>query len=121
MATNALRSYHAIVNGDMSGDITSGVIDTTHLINHSVQFTWTGTAVGDFQVQITNNPNTTGPFARTDSDWVNVAFDTQPAAAGSADSIMENLSFLRCAAMRFFFDRTSGTGTLQAFYSGINA
>ena len=118
---NALRAFQAIVDGDMSGDITSTEIDTTFLINHSVQFTWTGNAEGDFNVQITNNPNTRGTYARTNADWENVAFSTQPAAAGVDGTIFINLSFLRCAAMRFTFTNTTGTGTVQAWYSGINA
>lgn len=117
---NALVSTQIITDGDMSDDITSAVINCGFLINHSIQFTWTGDAVGDFNVEVTNNTNLTGPYARTDADWVPVSFATQPAAAGAASSIFENLTDLRCACMRFTFTHTSGSGTLQAFYSAIN-
>jgi len=117
---NALKSFHAIIDGDMSADIVSEVIDTNFLTVQSVQFVWTGDAVGDFNVEVTNNPNTTGPYARTSNDWTPVPFSPQPAAAGVDGNAFINMDHLRAAAMRITFTNTSGSGELQAWFSGVN-
>ena len=91
-----------IVDGDMSGNITSASTNILHTDRVGYQLVWTGTPTGDFSVEVSNDEAT----------WVALTLSTAVAAAGSADS-----AFIDCETaakfIRLVYTASSSTGTLQ--------
>ncbi len=50
-------------------------------------------------------------------NWVTLTLNPQPAAAGANDVFLYDLNQLSFPWIRIFFDRTSGTGTFDAYLS----
>lgn len=106
MQPNHLIHTSVFTNAVMTADRTSTVVDFREVIRGSAQITWTGTApVGTIILQ-TSNDNVTF----TDSDSRNVS--------GNSGSIMWNQDSVGYEFIRFFYDFTSGTGTLNAIVTG---
>lgn len=93
----------------MSGNLTQSAYTTIqYLDNVYVQFIFTGTPVGTFQVQVSNNG----------TSWDPITFSTQPVASGAAGTVSLNLRALGAPYIRVAYVATSGTGTLDAYISG---
>ena len=97
------RTFQVITAGDTSGDLTSDVVDIAAYRHLSIQASWTGTTDGNLQLQVSNDG----------LSW----FDQgTPVATGGAPGVaMITEQFAPWAKMRLFFDRTSGTGLMNAF------
>ncbi len=102
---NIIKPYHLLVDGDMSSDVTSDSVDVTYSDNVGLQLIFTGTPTGNFYVQGTID----------ESNWSNLAFDATPTAAGAADTHLLNMSLIPYKKIRLFYDRTSGSGTLNVY------
>ena len=109
-----LQPIQRVTSGDMSqASITSGVVDGRYLEQIKWQLVWTGTPVGSFSLQesLDYNPATgTGTWL---DDGSGIA-----GAAGSANSVMVNLSNRAPSFYRLVYTKTSGTGTLNVWASG---
>lgn len=87
--------------------------------NIGIQFVYTGTPVGNFNAQVSadyvedNNRNVINP-----GNWINIEFDSQPAAAAAADNIYLDINQISSPWIRYTYTSSSGTGTLSAFIVG---
>jgi hypothetical protein len=109
-----LKKAKVINAGDMSGNLTSSAVDIEFLDNIGVQFNFTGTPTGTFDVQISMDYNTqTGA-----GNWISLVFSTAPAASGSANQIYIDMNQMSAPYMRVKYTATSGTGSLDAFVCG---
>lgn len=113
---NTLRKYQTITNGSMAGSLTSTVTNIQFLDAIGVQFNFTGTPTGSFQVQVSAD------YAQDDNgnvqvagNWVNMTLSPAPVASGSADSIYIDIRSTSAPWMRLVYTRSSGSGTLNAF------
>ena len=105
---NVLTPYHVIVAGDMSGDVTQATpTNIQYADNVSVQLNFTGTPTGTFEIQ----------GSLDQSNWVPLVFSTSPVASGASGQILLDMNQLSFPYIRVFYDRTSGSGTLDAYIS----
>lgn len=124
-----LRPYQVITDGSMADDITSIVTVVQKISIVSYTISWSGTSpVGTLAIQVSNDyklrPD--GTVADT-GNWSSIPFNGSVAAtpaltlAVSGNTGTANLASLHsCSAyaVRLFYDRSSGTGTLQAYVCG---
>jgi hypothetical protein len=116
---NTLLNFQTITNGDMSlSSLTSAVTNIQRADNIGLQFNFTGSPVGTFQVQVSIDyaqdmeGNVTNP-----GNWIPVQLQSSPVASGSAGQIYIDLTQLSAPWIRTVYTKTSGTGTLNAFIS----
>jgi hypothetical protein len=108
-----------IVDGDMSSDLISTVVDVSTSDTASIQLVWTGVPTGAFFVQGSldyRGPDTSGtrinpPVSGT---WTSLTLDPAPVAIGAAGDWLIDLQSLSFPAIRVIYTFTGGTGTLQA-------
>jgi hypothetical protein len=103
----------ALVSGSMAADITGPATDVQYLDNIGIQIKWTSSdAIGSIEIQGSNNYNPrllTGDFeALTFSPVLD-----QPASNNGG--YLVDLNQFPFKYIRVFYDRTSGTGTLEAW------
>ena len=101
---NIIKPYHLIVDESMGADVTSDPVDVTYSDNVGIQLIFTGTPTGVFYVQGTIDG----------TNWSNLSFDSTPSASGADDTHLLNMTQIPYRKIRVFYDRTSGTGTLNA-------
>lgn len=107
----------ALVSGDMSADITGPATIIQRLPGISYSVVWTGTPVGVFAVQVSNDYalSATGAVINAGT-WTSLptsAFiGTYPVPSGSAGSGMLDVVGTECYAVRLKYTRTSGSGAL---------
>lgn len=124
-----LKQFTTIKNGAMTGTsvLTSSVTAITVLDNVGYQFDFTGSPVGNFQVQISGNYNQdeVGNVLNTGT-WVPVVFTYYNGTAfvtsaniptSSGTPIYLDLTQLSAPFIRCVYTNTSGTGTLNATVS----
>jgi len=121
---NNLKSFNNIVDGDMSGDLTSDVTDIQWLDDVGLQFVWTGSPVGTFSVQVSAdyaqdlNGNVQNPghwISLILTYWNGSAFvtsDSIPTSVGSP--IYLDLALLSAPYIRAIYTAESGSGTLTS-------
>ena len=97
-----------ISSGDLSGNITSEVIDIRLQYGFSVFAAWTGTPTGVLKMQA--SPDGV-------SSWVDVS-GVSAAPAGGAGSYFVNQQWQFYPYIRFIYTRTSGTGSLDLWFTG---
>lgn len=116
---NLLRKVHIIENGDMSGDITSEAVHIGFLTNLGIQFVWTGTAVGSFEVQVSLDyeQDIKGNVTNTGT-WIPLELIPAPVAVGSADDIFIDITQLGSPWIKLKYSASSGSGTLQGYVAG---
>ena len=97
--------------GDMSGDITSNVLDMGHLKSCSMDVSWSN-GTGVIKIQ--------GSNSNVDADFKNLDEINNEIVnpAGSAGSLLLNLNEIAFRYIRLFYDRTSGTGTMNVIAHG---
>lgn len=108
MANNkgVLAPYHAIVDGDMSADITQTTYtNIQYLDNIGIQLNFTGTPTGTFEVQVSADK----------VNWVSLTLDPIPVAAGAADNIYIDITQNSAPYIRVHYTFTSGVGVLNAY------
>lgn len=109
-AKKTLQTHSIISSGTMTGTsvINSEVISIINLDNISLQFDWTGTPNGSFDVQVSND---------------NVTFHSLnipgvPSAVGVAGGFIINITQLSQPYIKAVYTNTSGTGTLNVTIFG---
>ncbi len=116
---NALNNFKIANAVSMAADITSTVTNIQFMDNIGIQMNFTGDAVGPFYVQISADYQQNAQGVVTNAgNWVNLVLDPIPAATGTGGSIYIDMTQLSAPWIRLFYDRTSGTGTLNAFIVG---
>ncbi len=117
-----LSPQQVIINGDMSGNVTSlvTVIQNTSKISYDIS--WTGAPTGTFAVQVSNTyaQNADGTV-KTPGNWNSITLSTVPAATGTPDTAAIDVETSSFYAIRLVYTFTSGTGTLQATVAGKSA
>lgn len=111
-----LKKALVVNEGNMSGNLTSNVVDIEFLDNIGIQLNFTGTPTGTFGVQISMdyNPQTGAGF------WIYLTLPTTPAAvaAGASNQIYIDLIQLTAPYIRVKYTATSGAGSLNAYING---
>lgn len=93
-----------IVNGNMSGNITSNVLNIDEVTSYSIQATWTGVPVGTVKAQGSNNIGLLG--------WTDIT-ESISAVSGPGTYIL-NVERPSYSFVQFVYTFTSGTGTMNA-------
>lgn len=118
MQKNAIVQKHLVVDGDMSGSITSEAINLLRMDRASLHLIFTGTPTGDFAVEASGdyredsagNPQIAGT-------WTPITLSPAPVASGSPDDIFIDLTVTAAPWVRLTYTPTAGTGTLNAHLS----
>lgn len=103
-----LKPHQLVIDGDMSGDITSEATSVQNLDIVKYFVVWTGTPTGEFIVQQSMDKGT----------WYDLDFLTTIDVSGAAGNHNIHLIDFSMEYSRIKYVRTSGTGTLQAFIEG---
>lgn len=89
--------------------------------NNSYELVWTGSPVGTFNVQVSQDyaPGT-GPNSDpiNPGNWTDVVLSVPVVATGSANYAYIELTQLSAPYMRISYTSVSGTGTLNAYVTG---
>jgi hypothetical protein len=129
---NQLLSYKTINSGTMTGTstLTSDVTDIRFLDDIGVQMIWTGSPVGNFQIQVSAdyapgkevgsgpaNPGNWTPLTLT--YWNGVAFVTSTSVPTTyGPPYYFDLVLLSAPWIRVVYTNTSGSGVLTATITG---
>jgi len=113
-----MEKTQMIINGAMTGTsvITSNALNIRFLDNIGVQFNFTGTPTGSFQVLVSadheQDPegNVTVP-----GTFIPITLTPAPVASGVAGQIYIDLNQLSAPWMEVQYTNSSGSGTLNAF------
>lgn len=97
-----------IAAGDLSGNLTSDVIDVRLQYGFSVFAAWTGTPTGTLKLQA--SPDGVNQWADVPSVSV--------APAGGSSSWFTNQQWQFYPYIRFVYLRTAGTGSLDLWFTG---
>lgn len=123
---NNIKQFQSIVSGDMSQtSITSAITDIQFLDDVGIEFSWTGSPVGVFSIEVSAsysqdfngnvlNAGHWTPVVFTYYDGV--GFNTGSSVPTSLGSpIYIDLALLSAPYIRVVYTKTSGTGTLQTY------
>lgn len=100
------------IDGSMGASITSPAFSVYQIYGWSAQFTFTGSPVGTFTVEVSDDPyqnEYNGP--QTPTHWTVLA-DSSVAVSAAGD-VMYNVNLAFYNWVRFIYTRTSGTGTVN--------
>ena len=114
-----IAPFPVILNGAMSGSITSTVtvIQKLSLISYSIS--WSGsTPVGTMSVEVSNDyeQNSDGSV-RVAGTWNTLPLDAATAVSGNTGNGFIDIDLQGGYALRLVYTRTSGTATMQAVMS----
>lgn len=110
--------YPVIVNAAMTGNIISKVSFKHQIPAVNYSFDWTGSPVGVFSVQISNdyseNPDGT---VKNAGHWTTLPLTSTITATGTPDNASVDI-VTEGNSVRLVYTFTSGTGTLNALITG---
>ena len=104
----------------MSANIISAVTVIQNVYSLSYDISWTGTApVGTMSVQVSNtySQNQDGSV-RNPGNWTTLVLTSPTPVSGSPGNGFIDIDELGAYAVRLVYNRTSGTGTMQATIAG---
>lgn len=118
-----IKQFNTIAAGDMSlASLTSAVTDIQFLDDIGIQFTWSGSPVGSFAIQVSadysqdlnGNVQNAGHWVPlTFTYWNGVTFVTDTSVPTSVGSpIYVDLALLSAPYIRAVYTKASGTGSL---------
>lgn len=100
-----------VASGDMEQTtITSTAMDLTYVQQYSVQAVYTGSPVGTFKLQLSND---NAPCSSA-VNWTDYSSSSQ--AISAAGNYAWNVSFSNYHCVRLVYTRDSGSGTLTAIF-----
>lgn len=116
MAYNLLNPVKIFNDGDMSGNLTSIIVETKLQDNVGIQLHWTGTPTGTFSVEISidHKEDVLGNVVVA-GHWVSLPLLPAIAAAGAGDDAYIDLNQLSASYVRVKYTRSAGSGTLNGF------
>jgi hypothetical protein len=115
-----LLKFQNITSASMGANVTSAVTNIQFLDNVGIQLNFTTSdAIGTFKVQISMDYDQDAQgVVKTAGNWVDLVLSPIPAAAGANDQIYIDINQISAPWIRVFYERTSGTGTLNGFVTG---
>ncbi len=108
-------------NGAMAGTdvLTSEVISLEGRTLCGVQLVWSSTAVGAWSFEASANYQKLGADATATGDWTVFTLAVSPSnPAGTAGSVLVDLSEVPWDHVRIKYTNASSTGTLQGYVNG---
>lgn len=125
-----LRLYQSVTNGVMTGTnvLTSAITNVQMLDNCAVQFNWTSSPVGTFQVQVSidhaedseGNVTVAGNWASIPLTYLVAGVSTTaltiPTSVGSP--VYVDLNQMSSPWLRVVYTNASGSGVLNAYITG---
>lgn len=116
MSYNVQYPYHLINAVSMAATITSAAQNIITQDNVGLQLNWTGTPVGTFSVQVSND-HAENPLGNVTvaGNWTTLTLSASVTAAGSADTAFIDINQSGAYFLRVVYTRTSGTGTLNCY------
>jgi hypothetical protein len=115
-----LQPAHVISDGDMSGSITSDITIITNLTVMSYSYIWSGASpLGEIVIEVSDDysQNVAGGVNNAGT-WTALTLSDTTLVSGNTGSGYVDLSQVGAYAIRTRYVRTSGTGTLQAYFKG---
>lgn len=117
----ALRFVGApiITAGSMGASLNSIGVNLDQLELTAIQAVWTGSPVGVLKIQVSSQQVPVAPGAdpaANVSNWTD--YTGSPYAISAAGDTMYNMSLVGYRWVRLVYTRTSGTGTMNATFSG---
>jgi hypothetical protein len=119
---NNLKQFNTINAASMTTSITSEITDIQFLDDIGIQFTWTGSPVGNFQILVSAdysqdyNGNVLNPghwIPLTMTYWNGTAFVTSTSIPTSVGSpVYVDLALLSAPYIQAMYNFVSGSGTL---------
>lgn len=118
MSYNVLGPVHNISAGDMSASITGKPVWIKNQDNVGIQFHWTGTPSGSFDVQVSID-HFEDPVGNviTAGQWVSLTLDPVIVASGAPDDAYVELNQLSAFWIRVVYSRSSGSGALDVYFT----
>ncbi len=115
MARKDVNLFPVIVDGAMSGNVTSVVTDCRYMDNISYQVRWSAgsTPLGEMIVEITNQDYPQLTNLGQAVTWTPLDFGATISIAGNSGDHLLNINQYPGAWMRIRYARTSGSGTLN--------
>lgn len=118
MEKNELLKEVLFAAASMTGTstLTSPVINNRFLDNLGIQFHFTGTPTGTFQVQVSaDHAQDAQGNVTIVGNWIPITLSPAPVAAGAPDDIYIDLNQLSAPWVRAVYVNASGTGSLDAW------
>jgi hypothetical protein len=111
-----LSPFPVIINGNMSGNITSAVTVIQNLTMIGYDISWAGIApVGTMSVQVSNTYSQySDGTVNNPGNWTTLTLSEVPAVSGSTGNGFIDVDATGAYAMRLVYNFTSGTGLMQA-------
>jgi len=115
MSYNLLLPVHVITAGDMSGSLTSQVVEVKNQDNVGFQLHWTGTPTGTFSFQVSSDyfQDINGNVVNA-GHWITLPVTPAITASGSGDDAYVDLVQISAMYARVVYTSSSGAGTLDA-------
>lgn len=109
-----------VTAGNMSSaTITSIGIDLNQLDLDSIQAVWTGSPVGTLKIQVSNDIVAVAPGANPAANVTHWSdYTGSSTAVSGAGDITYNMTFVGYRWVQLVYTKTSGSGTLNATFSG---
>lgn len=101
-----LINLHPIIDGDMTGNLSSGIIDISEFPGYCVHAVWSGTPAGNITIE-GSNVDVSASFK---------AVVTQ-AAGGTAGNLLSNQPAQHYKYLRVQYTASSSTGALNVYVS----
>lgn len=120
---NSISKPRYIDGVSMGADAVGGWINIRGVSDVSFQAVWTGDAVGPFVVEVSNDGNANikgeAPSLNLGATALTLTAAQQAAfPAGSGSNFLFEFRQMAVSWIRFWFDRSSGTGTLKVGMTG---
>lgn len=115
-----LTPFPVIVNGDMSGNITSNPTVITNLSMISYDISWSGSSpVGVISIEVSNtySKNADGS-TRNAGNWTPITLSSSTNISGSTGNGAIDIDATAFYAIRLVYTRTSGSGSLNVMVNG---
>lgn len=113
------KQVRILTDASMAATVNSIGIDLQQVALGSIQVVWTGTPVGNFTIEISNDICVVGLTDPAENvvNWTTYTGSTQ-AAGGGSGSFMWNLCEVGYRWVRLKYTKSSSTGTASAIWCG---
>lgn len=104
-----IKSFEMITSGSMASDVTSSIVNVINLDQASIFVSWTGSSpLGELDVEAQNGD---------DQPWYVLDFNSTIPVSGNSGDLQLLFSEMPFTSIRLQYNRTSGTGSLNAVIS----
>lgn len=108
-----------VSSASMVGNINSNGVDLQQLNLESISAVYTGAPVGSIKIQVSNDIVPVAPGSNPSANVVNWSdYTGSPSAVSAAGNVTYNLTFAGYRWVRLVYTFTSGTGTLNVYFTG---